>query len=166
MSAANLYRYFDNKLEIAATCASACMDESTEKLRNIIRQPGRSARQKLKMFVLGTLRHTQEEADNQPKINELVQTISQQRQDILQDMLKERYALIAEILAQGNESGEFDVADIMSTSRAVYATLTLFTVPMFASLFIEKEFEDMAQQVADLLINGLAKREHILATGV
>lgn len=157
MSAANLYRYFENKLEIAATCACGCMGESTEKLRAIVRQPGQSARQRLKMFVLGTLRHTQEETDNQPKINELVQTISQQRQDIVHDMLKERCALIAEVLAQGNETGEFDVADIISTSRAVYATLTIFTVPLFASLFTQKEFEDIAQQVVDLLINGLAK---------
>ncbi len=158
MSAANLYRYFENKHDIAAACASQCMGERVVVLREQARQPGQTAEQRLRAFVLGTLQYTQEAAQNQPKINELVATVTSQRQDIVHAKINEQCALLAEILAYGNETGEFAVDDVISTARAVYATLTLFEVPIFVPLYSQQEFEAIAQQVVELLLKGLVRR--------
>ena len=158
MSAANLYRYFENKHDIAAACASQCMGERVEVLREQARQPGQTAEQRLRAFVLGTLQYTQEAVQNQPKINELVATVASQRQDIVHAKINEQCALLAEILAYGNETGEFAIDDVITTARAVYATLTLFEVPIFVPLYSQKEFEAIAQQVVELLLKGLARR--------
>ena len=158
MSAANLYRYFENKHDIVAACASRCMGERVDVLREQARQPGQTAEQRLRAFVLGTLHYTQEAVQNQPKINELVATVTSQRQDIVHENTQATCALLAEILAHGNETGEFAVDDVIATARAVYATLTLFEVPIFVPLYSQKEFEAIAQQVVELLLKGLVRR--------
>ena len=53
---------------------------------------------------------------------------------------------------------KFAVDDVISTARAVYATLTLFEVPIFVPLYSQKEFEAIAQQVVELLLKGLVRR--------
>lgn len=158
MSAANLYRYFENKHDIAAACASRCMGERTILLREIVRNPDLSAIERLRKFVSGTLEYTLEQAKDSPKINELVGTVTSQRQDIVHHKIREQTALLAEILAFGNESGDFEVADVIRTARAVYASLTLFEVPIFISLYPRDEFTEIANEVVDLLLKGLEKR--------
>ncbi len=160
MSAANLYRYFNNKQDLAAACASRCMGARSQILREAIRQPGLSASGQLRAFVRGTLQYSWDNTNKQPKINELVATIASQRQDIVHEKIQEQTALLAEILAYGNQSGEFEVDDVIRTARALYATLTLFEVPLFMSLYELEEFERLAQDVVALLIKGLEKRTH------
>ena len=40
MSAANLYRYFEDKQDIAAACAGRCMGGRAELLREVVKRPG------------------------------------------------------------------------------------------------------------------------------
>jgi hypothetical protein len=127
-------------------------------LREQVRQPGQTAEQRLRAFVLGTLRYTQDAVQGQPKINELVATVTSQRQDIVHEKIQAQCALLAEILAYGNETAEFAIDDVITTARAVYATLTLFEVPIFVPLYSQKEFEAIAQQVVELLLKGLVRR--------
>lgn len=158
MSAANLYRYFENKHDIAAACASRCMGERTVQLREAVRQPGLGAGERLHVFVTGTLQYTQEQTQDSPRINELVEMIASQRQDLVHEKIRAQIALLAEILAHGNETGEFAVDDVIRTARAVYATLVLFEVPLFASLYSPEEFRAIAEDVTGLLLRGLEKR--------
>lgn len=158
MSAANLYRYFENKHDIAAACASRCMAERTVQLREAVRQPGLSAAERLLAFVTGTLQYTREQTQDSPRINELVATIASQRQDLVHEKIRAQTALLAEILAYGNETGEFDIDDVIRAARAVYASLTLFEVPLFISLYRPDEFRDIASDVTGLLLRGLEKR--------
>lgn len=158
MSAANLYRYFENKQDLAAACAQRCMGKSTAALRDVARRAGQTAAQRLENFVLALLRHTREEAKDQPKINELVDIVARERQAIVHDRIAAHCALIAEILAYGNETGEFDVPDIIAASRSVHATLILFEVPIFLPLFTPEQFEEAGRGVVDLLLKGLRRR--------
>ena len=123
MSAANLYRYFEDKQDIAAACAKRCMGERMELLRGVIRQPGQSASERLENFVLTMLRYTHELAHNQKKINELVEMVASERPQTVHEKNRAEQALIAEILAQGNTSSEFDVQDVIGTAWTVHATL-------------------------------------------
>jgi len=158
MSAANLYRYFKNKQDIAAECACQCMSQRVDKLREIIRVPGLTAVEKLHAFVQGVVEHALEGSEKQPKINEMIDDIARDHAQIVHRDTDAQCALIAEILAFGNQTGEFEVDDLIGTSKTVFTTLTLFEVPSFVPMYTPEQFVSMAKGVVDLLIKGLAKR--------
>jgi len=157
MSAANLYRYFQNKHDIAGSCAERCMSERNERLRVAVRQPHLSASQRLHVFALEAFRYNLEMAKDSPKINEIVDIVSSQKQELVKEKLESQISLIAEILALGNESEEFEIDDIISTAQSVYAALIIFDVPTFLSLYSKEEFESKAVNVVNLLLKGLTK---------
>lgn len=158
MSAANLYRYFEDKQDIAAACARRCMEDRLERLREVIRERGLSASERIEHFVLTMLRYTHEMAHAQKKIDELVEIVTSERPAFVHEKNKAEQALIAEILAQGNSSGEFEVTDVIATARTVHASTILFNVPTFMGLYPLQEFEQTATNVVALMIRGLAKR--------
>ncbi len=158
MSAANLYRYFDNKQDMAAACAQRCMGNRTNLLRDVVRKSNLSASEKLHAFLLESVRYTYSEACDQPKITELISTVTHERKEIVHEKIAAQCALIAEILAQGNDSGEFAITDVVATARTVYSSMVLFEVPIFVPLYTLEQFEQMATELVTLLLSGLKKR--------
>lgn len=158
MSAANLYRYFEDKQDIATACAGRCVGERLGRLRVVIREPGISGAERLQRFVLTMLRHTHEHAHENKKINELVAIVADERPQFIYDKNKAEQALLSEILAQGNASGEFDVSDVVATARAVHTATAFFNVPIFMGLYPLEEFEQAAKQVVVVLLRGLTRR--------
>lgn len=158
MSTGNLYRYFENKQDLGAACASRCMQERVERLRRIARGEHASAAEALREFVLASLEYTFEQACDQPRIGELVAEITSTRQDLVHEKLSSTQALLAEIIARGNRNGEFDVDDVVSTAATIQSALVLFDVPIFIHLYPREFFERRAEQVVDLLLNGLRRR--------
>jgi AcrR family transcriptional regulator len=157
MSAANLYRYFENKQEIAAACASLCISERIDLLRQAARQPQLTAAQRLHNYAKTMLYHSHKVFSEDNRINEIVAFVTNERADLVHQKIAAQRALIAEILAYGNETGEFDVRDVIATAQAVHAALVLFDVPLFMSLYPLQEFEEKANAVVKLLIQGLEK---------
>ena len=96
MSAANLYRYFKNKQDIAAACASRCMCEHQDIMRELVRQSRGSTSDTLRAYVVEGLKATHEMFIEQPKINELVEFIASERQDVVLEKMKAQHALITE----------------------------------------------------------------------
>ncbi len=158
MSAANLYRYFKNKQDIAAACAARCMIEQQDTVRAIVRQQHSTAAEKLRAFVLAGLETTHKMYVDQPKINELVEFVASERQELVHQKIQTQHALITEILVQGNQTGEFDIKDVLVTGRAVQSALVKFNVPIFMALYPLDEFMAMANEVVDLILQGLHKR--------
>jgi AcrR family transcriptional regulator len=158
MSAANLYRYFENKQEIAVACANRCICQHIDLLRAAVREPKLSATAQLENYVMTMLIDCHETFSNETKINEVVTFITNERSDLVYQKIDAQQALIAEILAHGNQTGEFDVNDVIATARAVHSTLVVFGVPLFMSLYPLDEFRNKARDVVKLLLYGLNKR--------
>ncbi len=158
MSAANLYRYFQNKQDIAVECCERCMGQRSDDIRKAVRQPNLSASERLRMFAISSLRNNLDNLENTPKIKELIEFISEEHKNLVRDKVRAQCATIAEILAYGNETGEFDVADVIKAAGTVHASLVLFDFPLFDGLFSREEFEVKANDVVDLLVNGLRRR--------
>jgi len=157
MSAANLYRYFQNKQDIAAECAERCLNKRNIHICEAVRQRNLSASQRLHILAKETYRSNANSHKESPKINELVDYISRERKALVLKSINSQCSLIAEVLAYGNETGEFHISDIIQTARTIYSTLIVFDVPLFLNLFSEEEFEEMATNVVNLLIVGLKK---------
>lgn len=158
MSAANLYRYFENKQDIGAAFAQQCMGDRIMSLREVVRRPGLSSSIRLEEFVLCMLEHTYNTSKDQPKINELVTHIASERKDLVHDKVKAEQSLIAEILAEGNRTGEFDVTDVVETADYVLTAIFIFGVPLFMGLYPLDEFQSKAKGVVNILLNGLKKK--------
>ena len=162
MSAANLYRFFASKSDIGAGIAMNIFAAKETEWRAIVRKPKMSASNRLEELVLWDFRHTYETFSNRPAITELVAFISNERQDLLRRHKETNRALLAEVLAEGNRSGEFDVADILSTAEWVQAAASFYffrIVQMQMSCDDTPEgLEQLTLGVIQLLIRGLAKR--------
>ncbi len=157
MSAANLYRYFKNKQDIIAECANRCMCERVDRLRAAVRKPELSAIEQLKSYVLTDLLISQEMAENDEKISEMVNTITQERADLVHRKIEAENAVIEEILSHGNETGEFAIDDIASTASTIHMSLVIFNVPTFMNLYSLEEFREKAISVIELIVTGLVK---------
>jgi AcrR family transcriptional regulator len=158
MSAANLYRYFDNKLDIGAGLACRCFAEEHQLLSEVAGRPGLSSSQRLETFVLSSLRRIQRMCEEKPRFNEMVEAVATQRQDVVMQRMDSKQRLLVSILEQGNASGEFDVPDTTGTAEAIRAAITLFDVPLFVPMYPPDEMERTARNVTTLLLRGLLKR--------
>lgn len=158
MSAANLYRYFENKQEIAAACASRCMCKRIDLLRDTVRKTGHSASERLNNYVMTMLIDCHQTYSDETKINEVVTFITNERPDLVYQKIEAQHSLISEILAYGNQTGEFDVEDVITTAKSIYTAVVVFDVPIFMPLYPLEEFKEKARNVVKLLLEGLKKR--------
>ena len=158
MSTANLYRYYENKLAIGSAMAGKCFCERKDLLSEIVGRSGLTESERLQTFVLEMLSTMHAQLSNEPKIAELVDVIVTKRPDLIQEKIDSDRKLIAEILQQGNNSGEFDVEDIEEMSAYVLAANTQFVTPFFMSMYSLEELEHLAKGVIALILNGLVKK--------
>ena len=70
MSAANLYRYYKNKEDIAAACTKCHLNEKAEVLKGIVRNKNLTASEKLEQYVMATLHASQDAALENKKIDD------------------------------------------------------------------------------------------------
>jgi AcrR family transcriptional regulator len=158
MSAANLYRYFENKLAIGAALAGNCLDEGVDKLRELILDKQIAPSDKLREFIVITLDHTYTRWSETPRMNEMVTAICHERTDIVDQHVQKKQALLISLIKEGNQLGEFDVADPEVTAEAILTANTLFGVPLLMPLFSREAFERKAKNLATLLLHGILKQ--------
>ena len=157
MSAANIYRYFKNKQDIAVVCARNNVDDRINLLKQAIRNPALTAAQKLESYALTTLRFTHDKALENKKIDEICSEITKHRPDLVHHKVNNEQALLMEILAYGNQTGEFNIDNVVETAEAIHAMLIVFDVPMFMHLFSWEEYENRARVAVQILLSGLSR---------
>ncbi len=153
MSAANLYRYFQNKQDIAAACAARCLDEKVVLMREAAGHPG-GASARLEAMVLAMLRYTHEQTCDHPRVNELVEFVTAERRELVEAMRGQIIGLIREVLADGRAAGELR-ADAPDQAETVYHAVALFGLPTVMRLHPLPRFEAYARGVVRLLMEGL-----------
>ena len=157
MSAANIYRYFDNKHDIGAAMACRCLSEKALALKQIVDEGELPAAKKIELFVLTNLRFTHEQWSSHPHLSELVDAVTQSRQDIVNQHFAQTRELLKRIIDEGVVNKEFEVDDSTESAEAVLAALFLFDYPNLMGLYPLKVFEEKAVKVAELIVHGLKK---------
>lgn len=157
MSAANLYRYFKNKLDLGANLACGCLGDKLAQSQEIIRQQDRPAQERLRDVVFQILHYTHGQWSENPRMTELVNAICDARMDIVSDYKQNEHALLVELLEDGIQRGEFKVADVDDTASAIATTITSFSMPLLIPLYSIEVFEQKAESVVRLILNGLLK---------
>ena len=155
MSAGNLYRYFENKKEIGAGCASRCMQQKLELVREIIRNHRKKPEKKLQAFALDVLEYMHQQFSDQPRLMELVDFISYERWDIVAKYMEQERSLLSEILSEGNRHGVFNIPDVQKTAKWIQASLIKFIAPRYMDAFTLEELRQEATGVTAMLTEGL-----------
>lgn len=155
MSAANLYRYFRNKQDIAAECAGQCMAGLSALLDDVVSRPNLDAVQRLHLFVQTEMRYNFEMMHDVPRLNELIENITTNYPHLIHEKNEKTEQQIENILQQGISDGDFNIEDIKLSASAVARATAMFSSPFFMQIYSMEEFEKMAVNVVSLLITGL-----------
>jgi AcrR family transcriptional regulator len=163
MSAGNLYRYFMSKLDIAEEIARQSFIRTAERLREVVRRPNIPAVERLRSFLLEQMQITFQELEKDQHWIEMAEIVARERPHVANEGLARVRSLIAEILAMGNATGEFDIEDVNFTAEMIQSATFKFRYPqLFSGLALDK-LEREASGVIDLLIDGLRRRPKELA---
>ena len=157
MSAANLYRYFENKHEIIVECARNYFNARMVMLKHAVNTYHGNACLMLENYLLTTLRYTHKLANSNKKVSELIEYIKERRPEIIYERISTETRLIAGILQAGVDSGEFKVENLEETAFSVYLSTIIFELPTFMNMYTLEEFEDMAKSLIKTLITGIGK---------
>jgi AcrR family transcriptional regulator len=155
MSAGNLYRYFKSKKDIGAGCARRCMQQKLDLEREIVRNHRLKPEQKLQTLALEVLDYMYLQFSDQPALMELVDFISRKRWDIVLQYMEQERSLLSEILSEGNRSGDFNIPDVLGTSKCIQAALIKFIAPRYMDAFTLEELRQEASGVTTMLTEGL-----------
>lgn len=155
MSAGNLYRYFESKFDIGVSVAKQYIALAEELLRDVLERPDLTPAGRLEAFVLEKLRFMHRQIIEQPKMQELVNYILDERWDLVESHRDVQSALMADILSEGNRSGEFQVTDVGQAAQAIYTMTTKFRLPHYIKNITLEELEQEARDVVALMIRGL-----------
>lgn len=158
MSAANLYRYFESKLDIGAALAGCCLREKEDKLTTIVAQKDLPAGERLEQYILETLRNTHHHWSTLPRIDEMVSDICASRPQMVQQHLDSKRAQLILLIEHGNHLGEFNVDQVSKAADAILAATTVFDMPNFMHMHVLEEFESIARNLSTLLLKGLCAR--------
>jgi len=157
MSAANIYRFFDGKEEIVAEMAYRHFQKVEESLREVVRRPGMSPTERLEAFVLVMVRQAHDLCCCNEKINEAVGFIQRKRAEMVDRHWERIRSLLAEILAEGNRTGEFDAPDVVDSADAVLKATSFFQAPQCFVQLPLADLEESAGRVVRLIVKGLRK---------
>jgi AcrR family transcriptional regulator len=157
MSAANLYRHFENKLDIGANLACECLGNKTIGVRDIVQQKQHPASVRLHNIVLSNLNYTYGQWSENPRMNEMVNAICEDRMDIVDDYRLNEHALLVELLEDGITNGEFAIDNVEDTADAITTAISMFSTPLLMHIYSLEQFTSKANSVVKLLLNGILK---------
>lgn len=155
MSAGNLYRYFESKFDIGVGVAQQYISNAEEILREVLQRPGLKPVQRLEAFVLEKLRFMYSQIIEQPNAQDLVNYILDERWDLVERHRDAQNALMAEILSEGNRTGDFNISDVVQAANSIYAMTAKFRLPHFIKNVTLEELEKEAKGVVALMVKGL-----------
>ena len=157
MSAANLYRYYKNKLDIGSAMAQLFFNEEYYHLKKIVDRKDLPFSQKLENFTLHSLHHCHNYFTNSPRVIELVEVMSVKNRCVCDNHQQKKVGLLEEMLEQANDSGDFIIEDIKAVAESIQMATLIFNMPTMMPHYSLEELELRAKTLCMLLASGLQK---------
>jgi AcrR family transcriptional regulator len=160
MSAGNIYRFFPSKIDIAEAMTRKFSAESLITYQAIMRDPHRSAFQKLQDLFAFRLERTFNMFDRNPKLIELAHIMAQERPSFIAEELTQERLLIEAILADGVAQGGFaPIESTAFTADIIQCATMKFRFPQFWSRLPLKDLRHELDGLMLLILNGLSLRK-------
>jgi len=155
MSPGNLYRFFENKLDIASQIVRNSFDRTLQEQRKILDKANLGAGQCLTEYVLAEMEGTYHQLEEYPTLLEQAQEVRVKRPLLVHEYLAGSRALIAEILGKGVASGEFDIDDIGQAAATIQAATLRFRYPQLHTGLSLDDLTREVQGVLAIMLDGL-----------
>lgn len=154
MSAANLYRFFENKLDIAAGVARRLLARREAALQAAVKGE-ESAVAQLQAYILTALRFDRELQEDAPHLARMLEKMLEELKELAALHRKARQELLASLIQAGMDSGELVPGDAQQIAQTLRAAFILFETPMMNRQYPQAEIERLALQVITVLLQGL-----------
>lgn len=154
MSAANLYRFFENKLDIAASVARRLLARREAALQAAVAGEA-SAVTQLQAYILAALRFDRELQDSAPHLARMLEKLLEERKELVALHRKARQDLLASLIQAGMDKGELAPGEAQQAAQTLRAALILFETPHLHRQYPQAEIERLALQVVTVLLEGL-----------
>jgi len=157
MSPANVYRFFDSKKAIHEGVARAMMGGVEEAATAIKDKPGPAA-ERLRELLTTVNRMNTERYVGDSKLHEMVEIAMQESWDVCVAHMQLITENIGGVIAQGMASGEFETADVLTTSLCVCTSMMRFFHPQMIAQCADKPGPTIEQQI-EFVLAALTKRK-------
>lgn len=165
MSSGNLYRYFPGKLDIAEEIGREAAQHVLELMRSSASEAAPQASAMLRACLRKMLEVTYGQVKYDARVYEMVLFLRRERPTFWDWQSDAERKLIAEILATGNTSGEFGIADVDWTAELIRAATFKFHYPQ---LYVDAPLEQVHRElngVLDILLQGLTVQAKTATAG-
>ncbi len=158
MSPGNIYRYFASKLDIAEAISREDDVLRLADLEKIASEPRCSARKKLCDYFFAELRSTYQKFEQEPQALEIARIISERRPQFGETRVAAEREMIARILNEGTEKGEFNVSDPDYSAEMIHSAMLKFRFPQRWTRASLDTLERELDGVLKLIMDGLTPR--------
>ena len=155
MSAANIYRFFASKAEIQQAICNRIFDDThaqalgTAKLRI-------SATERLRCYSLDLHRMTINTLMHEERVHELLLVAIERDWSVIEQHLSHLNEVVASIIADGIETGEFREQDPTAASRCFNSTIVSLYHPKLAGNYTTKLKHARPEELVEFAIRALA----------
>jgi AcrR family transcriptional regulator len=156
MSPANVYRFFDSKKAIHEGVARGLMGEVEDAAQTIASGPGPAAR-RLRELMTTIHRMNSERYVGNSKLHEMVEIAMQESWDVCVAHMERITGTIAEVIAQGAASGEFEAPDVPLAAMCACTAMMRFFHPQMIAQCANKPGPSIDQMI-DFVLAGLAPK--------
>ena len=156
MSPANVYRFFDSKKAIHEGVARGLMGEVEDAAQTIVSGPGPAAR-RLRELMTTIHRMNSERYVGNSKLHEMVEIAMQESWDVCVAHMERITETIAEVIAQGVASGEFEAPDLPLAAMCSCTAMMRFFHPQMIAQCADKPGPSIDQMI-DFVLAGLAPK--------
>ena len=156
MSPANVYRFFDSKKAIHEGVCRALMGEVEAEAQRIAAIPG-PASVRLRELVKTIHRMNSERYVGDSKLHEMVEIAMQECWEVCLAHMELITKIIGSVIAQGAESGEFEVTDLPLAAMCTCTAMIRFFHPQMIAQSVNKPGPSIDQMI-DFVLAGLTTR--------
>jgi AcrR family transcriptional regulator len=151
-----VYLYFNGKEEIGLAIVSEYKRRGLHQIEMIARDAEKSPVQKLTEMLQYPILSAYQSCRESPAMQEMIVAIKPHIRRHIQPLMDQEYALLSEVLEEGNQLGVFDVPDTLPAARTL-KMMTYGLMPPYPGVL---EPEEMASEIAEMVtltVRGLRK---------
>ncbi|MEZ2128466.1 MULTISPECIES: TetR family transcriptional regulator [unclassified Sinorhizobium] len=156
MSTANIYRFFASKTEIHQAVCGRMLAASYQMAYDISRQKI-SAADRLRQYVQGQYKMTLETMLDEQKVHEMVVVAIERDWHVIEKHIDRIHDLMAEIIREGIEAGEFADQDADVAAKCFGAATISLCHPQMVAQCLAKENRAMPDDLIEFAIRALKK---------
>jgi len=156
MSPANVYRFFDSKKSIHEGVCRRLMGEVENASADIVAKAG-PASVRLRELIITIHRMNSERYVGDSKLHEMVEIAMQESWEVCLAHMELITKIIGSVIAQGAESGEFEVTDLPLAAMCTCTAMIRFFHPQMIAQSVNKPGPSIDQMI-DFVLAGLTTR--------